>query len=47
MVAAYNTAGVRIALAEPVRAITPGQSAALYDDGGRLLGGGVIGESVR
>ena len=29
-------------LAEPVRAITPGQSGALYDVDGRLLGGGVI-----
>ena len=29
-------------LAEPVRAITPGQSGALYDGGARLLGGGVI-----
>ena len=29
-------------LAEPVRAITPGQSGALYDAAGRLLGGGVI-----
>src|SRR6266702_854641 len=29
-------------LAEPVRAITPGQSGALYDSDGRLLGGGVI-----
>ena len=29
-------------LAEPVRAITPGQSGALYDATGRLLGGGVI-----
>jgi len=29
-------------LAEPVRAITPGQSGALYDSAGRLLGGGVI-----
>ncbi len=29
-------------LAEPVRAITPGQSGALYDEAGRLLGGGVI-----
>jgi len=29
-------------LAEPVRAITPGQSGALYDGDGRLLGGGVI-----
>jgi len=29
-------------LAEPVRAITPGQSGALYDDCGRLVGGGII-----
>jgi tRNA-specific 2-thiouridylase len=29
-------------LAEPVRAITPGQSGALYDAHSRLLGGGVI-----
>jgi tRNA-uridine 2-sulfurtransferase len=29
-------------LAEPVRAITPGQSGAVYDASGRLLGGGVI-----
>src|SRR5256886_1394042 len=29
-------------LAEPVRGITPGQSGALYDATGRLLGGGVI-----
>jgi tRNA-specific 2-thiouridylase len=29
-------------LAEPVRAITPGQSGALYDADDRLLGGGVI-----
>jgi tRNA U34 2-thiouridine synthase MnmA/TrmU len=29
-------------LARPVRAITPGQSGALYDGDGRLLGGGVI-----
>ena len=34
--------GLRLRLAEPVRAITPGQSGALYDEGGRLLGGGVI-----
>ena len=36
--------GDRLALrlAEPVRAITPGQSGALYDEAGRLLGGGVI-----
>jgi tRNA-uridine 2-sulfurtransferase len=29
-------------LTEPVRAITPGQSGALYDGAGRLLGGGII-----
>jgi tRNA-specific 2-thiouridylase len=47
MVAAFDTTGVRISLTEPVRAISPGQSAALYDERGRLLGGGVIGDSVR
>jgi tRNA-specific 2-thiouridylase len=34
--------GLVLDLAQPVRAITPGQSGALYDAGGRLLGGGVI-----
>ena len=36
--------GDRLALdlAQAVRAITPGQSGALYDADGRLLGGGVI-----
>jgi tRNA-specific 2-thiouridylase len=29
-------------LAEPVRAITPGQSGVLYDADDRLLGGGII-----
>jgi tRNA-uridine 2-sulfurtransferase len=29
-------------LAEPVRAITPGQSGVLYDEAGRVLGGGLI-----
>jgi tRNA-specific 2-thiouridylase len=33
---------VALDLAEPIRAITPGQSGALYDGAGRLLGGGVI-----
>ncbi len=32
-----------LALATPVRAITPGQSGVLYGPGGRVLGGGVIG----
>jgi tRNA-specific 2-thiouridylase len=34
---------VSLALETPVRAITPGQSGVLYGDGGRVLGGGVIG----
>jgi tRNA-uridine 2-sulfurtransferase len=34
--------GLVLDLAQPVRAITPGQSGALYDADGRLLGGGVI-----
>jgi len=33
---------LELALTEPARAVTPGQSATLYDDAGRLLGGGVI-----
>jgi tRNA-specific 2-thiouridylase len=33
---------LRLALAEPVRAIAPGQSGVLYGEEGRLLGGGVI-----
>ena len=39
-----SNAGHRLTLAleEPVRAITPGQSGALYTQDGRLLGGGVI-----
>ncbi|HZH42226.1 MAG TPA: tRNA 2-thiouridine(34) synthase MnmA [Gemmatimonadales bacterium] len=36
-----------LALEEPVRAITPGQSGALYTREGRLLGGGVIGLAAR
>jgi tRNA-specific 2-thiouridylase len=34
--------GVRLALQVPARAITPGQSGVMYDDEGRVLGGGVI-----
>jgi tRNA-specific 2-thiouridylase len=33
---------LRLTLAEPVRAITPGQSGVLYDGEGRVLGGGII-----
>ena len=33
---------ITLDLAQPVRAITPGQSGVLYDTDGRLLGGGVI-----
>ncbi len=42
--AAVTAAGptLDLALAEPVRAITPGQSGVLYGAGGRVLGGGVI-----
>jgi tRNA-specific 2-thiouridylase len=43
-IAAHAPPGGRIALrlAEPVRAIAPGQSGVLYDADERLLGGGVI-----
>ena len=34
---------IALRLAEPIRAITPGQSGVLYDADDRLLGGGVIG----
>ncbi|MGH7567666.1 MAG: tRNA 2-thiouridine(34) synthase MnmA [Gemmatimonadales bacterium] len=39
---AIRNGRITLRLAEPVRAITPGQSGALYDESGRLLGGGVI-----
>ncbi len=38
----YTGGTIALDLAQPVRAITPGQSGALYDADGRLLGGGVI-----
>ena len=34
---------LKLALADPVRAITPGQSGVIYGTGNRVLGGGVIG----
>jgi tRNA-specific 2-thiouridylase len=37
-----GAATLRLQLLEPVRAIAPGQSGAMYDESGRLLGGGVI-----
>ena len=42
-VVASDEASMTLALATPVRAITPGQSGVLYGAGGRVLGGGVIG----
>jgi tRNA-specific 2-thiouridylase len=39
---AIGNGRVALRLAEPVRAITPGQSGVLYDADDRLLGGGVI-----
>jgi len=41
-VRARGPAALALKLLAPVRAITPGQSGALYDADGRLLGGGVI-----
>src|SRR5262249_19746913 len=41
-VRAHGRGTLALRLAEPVRAITPGQSGALYGEGGRLLGGGII-----
>jgi len=41
-IAALASDRVALRLAEPVRAIAPGQSGVLYDAGERLLGGGVI-----
>jgi len=42
MIAAQANDRIALRLAEPVRAITPGQSGVLYDASDRLLGGGVI-----
>ncbi len=41
-VSACTSDGVELRLAQAVRAITPGQSGVLYDEAGRLLGGGLI-----
>jgi len=41
-VARCTADALALELAEPVRAITPGQSGVAYDAAGRLLGGGVI-----
>jgi tRNA-uridine 2-sulfurtransferase len=41
-VVAGEAGALELALAAPVRAITPGQSGVLYGEGGRVLGGGVI-----
>ena len=41
-VAAVGPGRLTLQLAEPVRAITPGQSGVLYDERERLLGGGLI-----
>jgi tRNA-specific 2-thiouridylase len=39
---AVGRAEIALRLAEPVRAITPGQSGVLYDEESRVLGGGLI-----
>jgi tRNA-specific 2-thiouridylase len=41
-VVAFAHGRLALRLAEPVRAITPGQSGVLYDADDRLLGGGII-----
>jgi len=41
-IAAQADGRIALRLAEPVRAIAPGQSGVLYDASDRLLGGGVI-----
>jgi tRNA-specific 2-thiouridylase len=37
-----NSDTITLDLAEPVRAVTPGQSGVIYDPTGRVLGGGII-----
>ena len=39
--------GVRIAFDQPQRAVTPGQAAVAYDEGGAVLGGGTIIEVMK
>src|SRR5437879_6454433 len=45
VVSARDRDALSLQLAEPVRAITPGQSGVLYDEAGRLLGAGLIASS--
>ena len=42
-VVAAEPGALDLVLSSPIRAISPGQSGVLYDDAGRVLGGGVIG----
>jgi tRNA-specific 2-thiouridylase len=41
-----NDDEIEVALDEPVSAITAGQSLVIYDDSGRVLGGGFIASSA-
>jgi len=45
-ISAISSSGLTLELAEPIRAIAPGQSGVLYD-GRRVLGGGVIASDSR